>query len=71
MNYTMMGEEVNLAARLESGAKLYGIYVPPDLFEKYPAIPLLSWVHLGYKNNAFIIINYNSTFLFSNNFVIP
>ena len=25
MNYTMMGEEVNLAARLESGAKLYGI----------------------------------------------
>ena len=26
MNYTMMGEEVNLAARLESGAKLYGIY---------------------------------------------
>ena len=26
MNYTMMGEEVNLASRLESGAKLYGIY---------------------------------------------
>ena len=25
MNYTMMGEEVNLAARLESSAKLYGI----------------------------------------------
>ena len=26
MNYTMMGEVVNLAARLESGAKLYGVY---------------------------------------------
>ena len=26
MNYTMMGEVVNLAARLESGAKQYGIY---------------------------------------------
>ncbi|MBI45199.1 MAG: hypothetical protein CMG66_03430 [Candidatus Marinimicrobia bacterium] len=26
MNYTMMGEEVNLASRLESGARLYGIY---------------------------------------------
>ena len=25
MNYTMMGEEVNLASRLESGAKFYGI----------------------------------------------
>ena len=26
MNYTMIGEEVNLASRLESGAKSYGIY---------------------------------------------
>ena len=26
MNYTMMGEEVNLASRLESGSKKYGIY---------------------------------------------
>lgn len=26
MNYTMMGDAVNLAARLESGAKQYGIY---------------------------------------------
>ena len=26
MNYTMMGEEVNLASRLESGSKRYGIY---------------------------------------------
>ncbi|HCL56170.1 MAG TPA: adenylate/guanylate cyclase domain-containing protein [Spirochaetia bacterium] len=26
MNYTMMGDTVNLAARLESGAKQYGIY---------------------------------------------
>ena len=26
MNYTMIGEEVNLASRLESGSKLYGIY---------------------------------------------
>ena len=27
MNYTMMGDDVNLAARLESGAKQYGVYV--------------------------------------------
>lgn len=26
MNYTMMGDSVNLAARLESGAKQYGVY---------------------------------------------
>ncbi len=26
MNYTMMGDDVNLAARLESGAKQYGVY---------------------------------------------
>ncbi len=26
MNYTMMGDTVNLAARLESGAKMYGVY---------------------------------------------
>ena len=26
MNYTMMGDHVNLAARLESAAKQYGIY---------------------------------------------
>ena len=26
MNYTMMGEEVNLASRLESSSKRYGIY---------------------------------------------
>ena len=27
MNYTMMGDTVNLAARLESSAKQYGIYI--------------------------------------------
>ena len=27
MNYTMMGDAVNLAARLEEAAKQYGIYV--------------------------------------------
>ena len=27
MNYTMMGDAVNLAARLESAAKQYGVYV--------------------------------------------
>ena len=27
MNYTMMGDSVNLAARLEEAAKQYGIYV--------------------------------------------
>jgi len=27
MNYTMMGDTVNLAARLESGAKHYGVYI--------------------------------------------
>ena len=26
MNYTMMGDDVNLAARLEAGAKQYGVY---------------------------------------------
>ena len=26
MNYTMMGDTVNLAARLESSAKQYGVY---------------------------------------------
>ena len=26
MNYTMMGDSVNLAARLEAGAKQYGVY---------------------------------------------
>ena len=26
MNYTMMGDTVNLAARLESSAKHYGVY---------------------------------------------
>ena len=27
MNYTMMGDPVNLAARLEAAAKQYGVYV--------------------------------------------
>ena len=27
MNYTMMGDTVNLAARLESSAKQYGVYI--------------------------------------------
>ena len=27
MNYTMMGDSVNLAARLEEAAKQYGIYI--------------------------------------------
>ena len=27
MNYTMMGDEVNLAARLESAAKQFGVYI--------------------------------------------
>ena len=27
MNYTMMGDNVNLAARLEASAKQYGIYI--------------------------------------------
>ena len=27
MNYTMMGDNVNTAARLESSAKQYGIYI--------------------------------------------
>ena len=27
MNYTMMGDTVNIAARLEASAKQYGIYV--------------------------------------------
>ena len=36
MNYTMMGDTVNLAARLESSAKQYGVYnfVGENIYEK-------------------------------------
>ena len=34
MNYTMMGDSVNLAARLEEAAKQYGIYVQLSEFTK-------------------------------------
>jgi len=39
MNYTMMGDTVNLAARLESSAKQYGIYtqISEDTYEAVKA----------------------------------
>lgn len=33
-NYTMMGDNVNLAARCESGAKYYGVYIMVTEFTK-------------------------------------
>jgi adenylate cyclase len=34
MNYTMMGDSVNLAARLEEAAKQYGIFTQVSMFTK-------------------------------------
>jgi adenylate cyclase len=39
MNYTMMGDSVNLAARLEAGAKQYGVYTMASEFTlDYPIV---------------------------------
>ena len=55
MNYTMMGDTVNLAARLESSAKQYGVYnfVGENLYEKTKDVyifRLLDFVRVKGKN---------------------
>lgn len=48
MNYTMMGDTVNLAARLESSAKQYGVYIQVAENTYKGAKDLFEWRFLDY-----------------------
>ena len=48
MNYTMMGDTVNTAARLEASAKQYGVYIQVSEFTYEPVKDKFEWRTLDY-----------------------
>jgi adenylate cyclase len=48
MNYTMMGDTVNLAARLEASAKQYGIYIQVAAESQKACADKFIWRNLDY-----------------------